>query len=398
MKIKVAAAAPEIVPGQPGRNMGNVLAAISRARDDGASLLVLPADLPEDMNRGAIERQAGKMTVYPLTHPSLTREELTGRHEMDVLCCSSNGAATASSNYENEELAAMASHENKAVVVMACPRGGEGGTLYTGQCVIAQNGYTLVNTEQGYAVASVTIPRRDLKPPVEEEVTGQPLTPWTPMPEMLPRILSLQADGLARRMMAQGATSLTVGIDRTASSLLALAACVRAVDQLKLSRKNIHAVPTGNRAGQIAAALGLNVGGQGGLVVDNADLTGRAVEGIQPEHYAVNATVPRHVARLAVRYWANTFGDMNVSVPVRSIVRDDREPWELYDFLLHFSLVYELPKWGQARLLEDTFSHIYDSPTIMGVLDRFFDNYRRPAPCDGPIVFVTDKKVDLASN
>ena len=38
MKIKVAAAAPEILPGQPGQNMANVLAAIDRARADGAQL------------------------------------------------------------------------------------------------------------------------------------------------------------------------------------------------------------------------------------------------------------------------------------------------------------------------------------------------------------------------
>ena len=52
MKIKIAAAAPEILPGQPGRNMANVLAAISRARDDGASILVLP-QLSDGTDQGA---------------------------------------------------------------------------------------------------------------------------------------------------------------------------------------------------------------------------------------------------------------------------------------------------------------------------------------------------------
>ena len=395
MKIKVAAAAPEILPGQPGRNMANVLAAITRARDDGASLLVLPAGLPEDMNPGAIARQAGKMTVYPLMQAALSPAQLKQKQDMDVLCCSSDSAATILSAMENEELAAMASHENKAVVVMACPCGGDGGVLYTGRCVIAQNG-ALIASADGYVSATVSYPKRDVKPPAEGTVTGQPLTPWTPLPELLPRVLRLQADGLAHRMMVQGATSLTVSVERTASSLLALAACVAAVDRLKLSHKNIHVSPAGNRAGQIAAALGVTVGGQSGLAVDSADLMSRAVEAAAPEHYAVNATVPRHVARLAVSWWANTCGNMALSVPVRSIVHDDRGCWELYDFLLYYSLRYNMSKWTQARLLEDTFSGRFSHKTITDVLDRFFDSFRPPEPCDGPAVFPMELLEDLS--
>lgn len=376
--------------------MSNVLAAITRARDDKVSLLVLPALLPEDMNPGAIARQAGKMTVYPLMKPSLTRQKLAEKHEdMDILCCSSDSPATVTSHMETDELAALASGDNAAVVVMACPLGGDGGTLYTGRCVIAQNG-ALIAAADGYVSATVSYPKRDVKAPVEGTVTGQPLTPWTPLPELLPRILRLQADGLARRMMAQGATQLSVSIDRSAPSLLALAACVAAVDHLKLSRKNIHAAPNGSRAGQIAAALGLTVGGQTGLIVDSVDLTARAIQGVQPEHYDINAFVPRHVASLAVRWWANTFGDMAVSVPVRSIVHDDRESWELYDFLLHYSLRYNMSKWTQARLLSDTFSGQFSGKAINAALDRFFDNYRRPEPCDGPAVFSADLVEDLS--
>lgn len=392
MRIKVAAAAPELLPGQPGQNMASVLAAISRARDDGASILVLPADLPEDMNQGALERQAGKMTVYPIMKDSLSREDLLGRHDaLDILCCSADTPATVSSHYDNINLAGLASHENMAVVVMACPRGGDGsGKLYTGQCVIAQNG-AILQSADGYALARVTIPSRETKPPVEEIVTDQPTTPWTPFPEMLPRVIKLAADGLARRMMALGVTQLTVSIERSASSLLALAACVTAVDRLKLSRKNIHVAADGNRAGQIAAALGVTLGGEAGITVDSTDLTARAVDGIVPEHYAVNATVPRSVARLVMRWYANTCGSMALSVPIRSIVHDDdAEPWELYDFLLHYSLVYEMSKWSQARLLEDTFEGRYSHETILATLDRFFDNFHRPAPVQGPAVFSLD--------
>lgn len=391
MKIKVAAAAPEMLPGQPGQNMANVLAAIDRARADGAQLLVLPAGLPEDMNRGALERQAGPMTVYPITKESLPREELAHPHPgLDILCCSSDAPATVTSHLENINLAGLASHENMAVVVMACPMGGDGGTLYTGQCVIAQNG-AILRSADGYAFAQVTIPSREKAAPVEEIVTEQPTTPWTPLPEQLPRILKLQGEGLARRMKSLGATQLTVHIDRTASSLLALTACVTAVDKLKLSRKNIHCTAEGSRAHQIASAFGVTLGGQGGLTVDGTDLTVRVLEGVAPSHYAVNATVPRSVARLAMRWYANTCGDMALSQPIRSIARDDdASPWVLYDFLLHFSLVYDLPKWTQARLLEDTFSDAYELETIQRVLDRFFDVYRRPAPCDGPAVFPTD--------
>ena len=399
MKIKVAAAAPEILPGQPGQNMANVLAAISRAREDGAQLLVLPAGLPEDMNRGALERQAGKMAVYPITKEPLPREELAHPHPgLDILCCSSDTPSTVSSHYDNLNLAGLASHENMAVVVLACPMGGDGGTLYTGQCVIAQNG-TVLQSADGYAIAQVTIPSRERSAPVEELVTEQPTTPWTPFPEELPRILKLQGDGLARRMMRLGTTQLTVSVDRTASSLLALTACVTAVDKLKLSRKNIHVTATGNRAHQIAAAFGVASGGTNGLVVDSTDLTRRVLENIRPEHYAVNATVPRSVARLAMRHYANTCGDTALSVPIRSIARDDdASPWVLYDFLLHFSLIYDLPKWTQARLLEDTFEHMYSLETIQSVLDRFFDTYRRPPVCDGPAVFSTDMVRDTAAH
>ena len=392
MRIKVAAAAPELLPGRPGQNMANVLAAISRARDDGAAILVLPADLPEDMNQGALERQAGKMTVYPLTQPSLSRDDLLGHHEdMDILCCSADTPTTVSSHYDNINLAGLASHENMAVVVMACPQGGDGsGKLYTGQCIIAQNG-AILQSADGYALARVTIPSRETKAPVEELVTDQPTTPWTPFPETLPRVIKLAADGLARRMMALGVTQLTVSIGRDASSLLALAACVTAVDRLKLSHKNIHVTADGNRANQIAAALGVTLGGEAGLAVDSTDLTARVLDGIVPEHYAVNATVPRSVARLAMRWYANTCGSMALSVPIRSIVHDDdSQPWELYDFLLHYSLVYDVPKWSQARLLEDTFADRYPHETILGVLDRFFDNFRRPDPVQGPEVFSLD--------
>ena len=134
MKITVAAAAPELLPGQPGRNMANVLAAIARARDDGATILVLPAGLPADMDQAALDREADKMVVYPLMQPSLTKEELMLPQDGKVLCCSADTPATVSSHYENINLAGLASHEHMCVVAMACPMGGDGGALYTGQC------------------------------------------------------------------------------------------------------------------------------------------------------------------------------------------------------------------------------------------------------------------------
>lgn len=392
MRIKVAAAAPEIFPGRPGQNMGNVLAVISRAREDGAAILVLPAGLPEDMNRGAIERQAGKMAVYPLLRPSLTAEELVRPQEPDILCCSADRPATATSRYENEELAAMASYENMALVVMACPLGGDGGQVYTGQCVIAQNG-RLLKSEDGYVSAVVTVPRRDAKHPEEGVVDSQPLTPWTPFPEMLPRILRLQADALGRRMLVRGATQLSLKVGEDASSLLALCVCAAAVDRLKLSRKNIHVTAAGLPAERIAGRMGATLGaGQGGLAVDAADLTARCLEGAAPEHYAVNATIPRSAVRLVLRTYANTCGDRELSIPIRAVVGADEEPWELYDFLLHFTLLHGLPKWGQARLLEDTFQQRYPSQVIQEVLDRYFDRFHRPAPCDCPAIFSLEPK------
>lgn len=395
MKIKVAAAAPEIWPGQPGQNMSNVLSCITRARNDGAAILVLPANIPEDLNRGAIERQAGSMEVYPITKPSLTVSELASprKEKLDILCCSSDSQATASSYYENDELAAMASHDSKAVVVLACPKGGAGGRVFTGQCVIAQNGFLLQSSEDGYAFAEVSVPRRDVKPPLTETVSSQPIDPWVPLPEMLPRVLRLQSDALARRMRAEGATHLTLTVAEDASSMLALCACVGAVEQLKLSRKNIHANIAGLQAERIADRLGVSQdGSHSGLAVDTADLTARALEGASPRHYAVNATVPRSVARLVMRTYANTCGDRELSIPLRAIINADETLWTLYDFLLHFSLLYGFSKWDLARLLDDTFRAKHGSQAVQQVLDRFFDHYAYPGSCDGPVVFSIDAK------
>ncbi len=388
MRIKVAAAAPEIIPGQPGQNMANVLAAISRARADGAAMLVLPDGMPEDMNRGAVERQAGPMPVYPLTAPSLTAEQLLQHQDLDILCCSSDRAATASSYYENEELAAMASHENMAVVIMACPLGGVGRQVYTGQCVIAQNGFLLASSETGYAIAEVSMRRRDSKTPVEETVTGQPTTPWTTQPEMLPRILTLQGDALARRMRAAGKPQITISVGERPDDLLALCACVGAVDRLRLSRKNIHAEVSGSLAARIAARLGVSCGsGSDGLRVVSCDLTARALEGAAPEGYAVNAALPRGVLRMVLRTYANTCGDRDISIPLRAVLSLDEAPWALTDFLLYCSLVYDLPRWAQERLLEDTFKTKYSPEELESVKETYFKSYRKPAPCDGPVIF-----------
>ncbi|MCC8357889.1 MAG: hypothetical protein LJU34_08715 [Oscillospiraceae bacterium] len=387
MRIKVAAAAPEIIPGQPGQNMANVLAAISRARADRAAMLVLPDGVPEDINRGAVERQAGPMPVYPLTAPSLTAEQLLQPQELDILCCSSNRAATASSYYENEELAAIASHENMAVVIMACPLGGVGQKVYTGQCVIAQNGFLLASSETGYAIAEVSMPRRDAKAPVEEEVTGQPTTPWTVFPEMLPRILSLQSDGLARRMRAAGTPQLTLSVGERPDDLLALCVCAGAVDRLRLYRKNIHAEVSGGLAARVAARLGVSCGSGGGLSVVSQDLTARALEGAAPEGYAVNAALPRGVSRLVLRTYANTCGDRDISIPLRSVLNLDETPWALTDFLLYCALIYDLPRWAQERLLEDTFGSKYPPEVLQSAQESFFKAYRKPAPCDGPVIF-----------
>ncbi len=387
LKVTIAAAAPDILPGRPGQNMTNVLAAITRARDDGASILVLPANLPEEMNRGAIDRQAGKMTVYPLMKPSLRADQLMHCQEGKILCCSADTPATVFSHFSNLNLASLASHEHMSVVAMACPMGGDGSTLYTGQCILAQNGAILASAD-GYIVKQVSIPSREKKSPLGENDISQPTNPWSPFPEELPVILKLQTDALARRMMYLGATQLSVSIDRTASSLLALAACVQAVDKLKLSRKNIHVTPTGNRCMQIAAAWGVTYGGHAGLTVDTTDLTTRVLAGTIPEGYAINGTIPRSVARLVMRHYANTCGNIRLSTPIRSICLDDNAShWGLYDFLLYYSLLYDLPKWTQARLLEDTFIHQYPLEEIQQVLDRFFDVYHRPAAFDGPSVF-----------
>lgn len=389
MRIKVAAAAPAICPGQPGQNMANVLAAIRRARADGAAMLVLPDGVPMDINRSAVERQAGPMPVYPLTAPSLTAEQLMQPQELDILCCSSDRAATVFSWYENQELAAMASHENMAAVIMACPMGGEGSRLYTGQCVIAQNGMVLANTETGYAIAELTLPWNTVKSPVREDVTSQPTTPWTPFPEDLPRVLMLQSDGLARRMQIRGATKLSLTVGEDVPSLLALCACVGAVDKLQLSRKKIHASVTGCQAAKIAAELGVSQdGGTADLIVSTCDLTARALEGAVPEGYGVNAGVPRGVGRMVLCSYANTCGNRELSIPLRSVINGDEEPWALTDFLLYFSLIYDLPKWALERLLEDTFKARYKALTLQRAQEDFFARFKRPDPqFDGPMLY-----------
>ncbi len=255
-KLIVAAAAPDCRPADIEQNKENILAAIARAKADGASLLLLPMDAVGGF-AGALAAQslfqraesralqellfaAGELQLFMSRAGQSAEASLRlGDFELELL--STDRPATALSDMENEEEAALRSLESGGVCLLASPLGGPNSdNVYTGHCVIAQNGHILAAGE-GYVCAALDAALAPITP-VEELVTTQPQNPWLPVEGLERRILSLQALGLARRMELARSRKAVLGLSGGLDSTLALLVCAEALKLLGRPASDIVAV------------------------------------------------------------------------------------------------------------------------------------------------------------
>ncbi len=244
--VTVAVAAPFCRPADIDQNKENILAAIARAKADGAKILLLPMDclggfagsladqrlFRETENKALMEilHCAGDLKLY-MSRAGQSQEAslLEGEFELEYL--STDRPATALSRLCNEEEAAIRSFECGGACLLASPLGGPGSdNVYTGHCVIAQNGHILASGE-GYICASL---RPDLEPKefYDDSITEQPQNPWLPVAGLEARVLRLQALGLARRMETAGSKKAVLGVSGGLDSTLALLVCAQAMDIL----------------------------------------------------------------------------------------------------------------------------------------------------------------------
>lgn len=181
----------------------------------------------------------------------------------------------------------------------AAPGEGESTTdkVYSGLCVIAENGELLTSAETGSGLI-VTELDADYLSHVRRRadsfgMLGSPHTvvPWggspqrtaltrryskTPfvpenageIPEFCRRALDIQADGLIKRMAYTGLYRPVIGISGGVDSTLVILACTRALDKLGLPRENLIAVTmpcfgttsrTKNNAVTVAERLGVTL-------------------------------------------------------------------------------------------------------------------------------------------
>ena len=256
MKCIAAAAAPDCRPGDVAYNKVNIISCIHRAKADGACLLVLPAacltGMAGDLEGHSLLQKAAEAALREISEAAgslalqmsekpLRPKERAALPRTDILPLSSDRPATALSQVENGEMAAALSAEKKACLVIACPLGGDGTDfVYDGHCLIAKNGHILASSE-GYACADLSEERGE-KEFFEDTVTDQPQNPWLTMPELWPRVLRLQAMGLARRMEAARSQKAVLGVSGGLDSTLALLVCAEAMKLLGRPASDILAV------------------------------------------------------------------------------------------------------------------------------------------------------------
>lgn len=399
MKLKLAAAAPDVRPAAVEANKKSIISCIERAKADGAAILVLPADcltggagvlaeLPlvqkaAEAAAADILVAAGSLTVYPFSARALTPEELPEAERQEILCCSSDRPATAFSDMESEELCAMTSLEKRCAVMMAAPLGmSTTDFVYTGHCVIARNGFILAAGD-GYVCAEVDFASDKLKKPVSGTVTKQPKNPWMPLPDGISKVIPLQAQALAQRMVSAHSEKAVLGVSGGLDSTLALAVAVRAMDLLQKPHSDVIAVTmpcfgttsrTRSNAEVMAAELGTDfrtvdikqsvelhmrdighdesrrnnayenaqarertqilmdiANDENGLVVGTGDLSEAALgwctyNGDHMSMYNVNAGVPKTVIRLVLSHYASTCGNRTLAKAVRDVVATPISP------------------------------------------------------------------------
>jgi hypothetical protein len=399
MKIRIAAATPDIRPGDGQGNKVNIISIIERAKADKALLLCLPDGCVDGL-RGdeslveEIRRSAGALPVYPITRAALTAKELPKAKRQDLMLCAADLPATASSQFEVPELAARVSHDKRCAVAIACPLGGEAGDfVYDGRCVIAQNGFILAQGTE-YVASEVDSGAVRVKKPITAtcETSDLPQNPWVPFPDMLERAMELQSRALARRMESLRQTRISVPLDGSPDSLLALAASARALKSLSLPPANLHAAVNGLIAEAAAVELGASMDiGEEGLEVGTDDLTRLALgSGAQAAVFDCNAGMPETVVRLALRSTAAVCGNRRLGAALRESLEAYENPdAELYDFFLYYLLRYGCGPKILLRLTGEVFARQYESAIIKETLKEFYHRYftERTLPPLGPAVF-----------
>ena len=402
MKIRIAAAAPDIRPEDVSGNKVNIISVIERAKADKALLLCLPDGCVDGLRGGdrspeaveEIRRSAGTLPVYPITCAALTAQELPKAKRQDLLLCAADLPATAASQFEVPELAARVSHDKRCAVVVACPLGGEAGDfVYDGRCVIAQNGFILAEGTE-YVASEVDSGACRVKKPITAtcETSDLPENPWVPFPDMLERSIKLQSLALARRMVFLGQTHISVPVDGSPDSLLALTASAKALESLSLPSANLHAAANGLIAEAAAAELGASMGiCEEGLEVGTDDMTRLALgSGARAAVYDCNAGMPETVVRLALRSTAAVCGNRRLGAALRESLETYENPdTELYDFFLYYLLRYGFGPKILLRLTGEVFARRYESAIIKDTLKEFYRRFftERTSPPLGPAVF-----------
>jgi len=409
LKIRIAAAAPDTRPGDVQGNKAAILSLIERTRTEKALLLCLPDGCITGLSGGRespevwalaeaaaaeIRQSAGPMPVYPITCAALTAQELPKAKREDLLLCAADLPATGASQFGVPELAARVSHDKRCVVAIACPLGGEAGDfVYDGRCAIAQNGFILAEGTE-CVTAEVESGLRGVKKPVAAtcKTSDLPKKPWVPFPEILERAMELQSRALSRRMENLGEKHITMLVDGSQDSLLALAASVKALDSLSLPHANLHVVVNGEIARIAAEELGASTNDcAGGLAIGTDNLTRLALGYCeQSAAYDCNAGMPETVVRLALRSYAAVCGNRLLGAAIREALEMQNNPdVELYDFFLYYLLRYGFEPKILLRLTGEVFADQYE-PTVvkaslMEFLRRFFTE--RTVPPEGPAVF-----------
>ena len=112
-------------------------------------------------------------------------------------------------------------------------------------CAERRSNSTYVNARHGHEArlvdAEVTTGARDFE--LERDVDPHPFIPKTAdMAASCEEILSIQAAGLAKRLVHTGCKTVVIGVSGGLDSTLALLVCVRAFDLLQLPRKGVVGV------------------------------------------------------------------------------------------------------------------------------------------------------------
>src|SRR5258708_3693762 len=238
--------------------------------------------------------------------------------------------------------------------------------------------------------------------PLQRKIERFPYVPGDPATRdaRCEEVYRIQVQGLATRMRAAGTKKLVIGVSGGLDSTQALIVCARAMDELKLPRRNILAFTmpgfatssrTRNQAWQLMRAVGWATYGVGDHM----------------SHYNVNASVPKTLIQYLVG-WVAESGEFSADVkralhrvldteispelvPGRQATEDAVGPYELQDFNLYYTLRFGYSPAKVAFLAWHAWKGKYRLPAIrkwLGVfLSRFFRHqFKRSVAPNAPKV------------